>query len=138
MVIANRSIPAARIIPELGYADVPAAATWLCGAFGFRERLRIGDHRIQLTFGDGAVVVGQHEYLGAPARGSSVMVRVDDVDRHCAQARAFGAKVSREPETQPFGERQYTATDLGGHVWTFTQSVADVDPATWGGELLDR
>jgi uncharacterized glyoxalase superfamily protein PhnB len=43
--------------------------------------------------------------------------------------------VVREPETHPFGERQYTVADIGGHVWTFSQSVADIDPATWGGEL---
>jgi hypothetical protein len=78
-MIQNRSIPGASIIPELGYPDVPAAAKWLCDAFGFRVRLRIGDHRIQLTFGNGAVVVGQHEYLGEATRGASVLVRVDDV-----------------------------------------------------------
>jgi hypothetical protein len=27
--------------------------------FGFRERLRIGNHRVQLVFGDGALVVTQ-------------------------------------------------------------------------------
>ena len=36
----NRSIPDAAVIPELGYPDVPAAARWLCDAFGFAERLR--------------------------------------------------------------------------------------------------
>jgi len=33
------------------------ASDWLCRAFGFRERLRIRDHRAQLVFGDGAVIV---------------------------------------------------------------------------------
>ena len=32
-----------------------------------------------------------------------------------------------------YGERQYVATDLAGHQWTFTQSVADVSPEEWGG-----
>jgi uncharacterized glyoxalase superfamily protein PhnB len=134
-MIQNRSIPGASIIPELGYPDVPAAAKWLSDAFGFRVRLRIGDHRIQMTFGNGAIVVGQHEYLGEATRGASVLVRVDDVDAHYAHARAAGATVAREPETHAFGERQYTVTDIGGHRWTFSQSVADVDPAAWGGEL---
>ena len=53
----NRSIPPSTVIPELAYADVREAAAWLCQAFGFVERLRIGDHRAQLTFGDGAIVV---------------------------------------------------------------------------------
>ena len=29
------------------------------------------------------------------------------------------------------GERQYSVLDLEGHLWTFTQSVADVDPRDW-------
>jgi hypothetical protein len=52
-------------------------------AFGFSERLRIRAHRVQLVFGDGAVIVTN--------RGD------------------------------------------GGHRWTFSQSIADVDPASWGG-----
>jgi len=27
--------------------------------------------------------------------------------------------------------------DAGGHRWTFSQSVDDTDPASWGGELID-
>jgi uncharacterized glyoxalase superfamily protein PhnB len=48
-VIANRSVPAASVIPELAYRDVAEASEWLCRAFGFAERLRIGDHRVQLA-----------------------------------------------------------------------------------------
>ena len=36
-------------------------------------------------------------------------------------------------EQRQSGERQYTAVDLGGHVWTFSQSIADVAPEGWGG-----
>ena len=41
------------------------------------------------------------------------------------------------PETHPFGERQYTARDFAGHVWTFTQTVANVEPRAWGGEMVE-
>ena len=40
------------MIPELAYPDVRAAVDWLVRAFGFVERLRIGNHRAQLTFGN--------------------------------------------------------------------------------------
>jgi uncharacterized glyoxalase superfamily protein PhnB len=40
----------------------------------------------------------------------------------------------REPADHPYGERQYNVEDLAGHVWTFTQSIADADPRDWGGE----
>jgi hypothetical protein len=33
-------------------------------------------------------------------------------------------------------EHQYTAQDLGGHRWTSSRSIADVDPAEWGGMLV--
>ena len=135
---ANRSIPDASIIPELAYDDVPAAARWLCEAFGFRERLRIFGHRVQLTFGSGALVVREpREGETVPGSGHSVMVRVDDADAHCARAREHGARITSPPTDYPFGERQYSATDPAGHAWTFTQSVADVDPASWGGERVE-
>jgi hypothetical protein len=35
-----------------------------------------------------------------------------------------------------YGERQYSAQDPGGHRSTFSQSIADVDPADWGGTLV--
>jgi uncharacterized glyoxalase superfamily protein PhnB len=136
----NLSIPSATIIPELAYADVPAAAAWLCRAFGFSERLRIGDHRVQLLCGDGAIVVmdRSREEPGTSPAAHGVLVRVEDVDAHYARAVAAGAEVSSAPVTHPFGERQYGARDPGGHRWTFSQSVADIDPATWGGQLLTQ
>jgi uncharacterized glyoxalase superfamily protein PhnB len=135
-MLINRSMAPGPVIPELPYADVPQAARWLCDAFGFTERLRIGSHRIQLHVGAGAVVVVEASGDSNPG-GSRVMVPVDDVDAHYAQAEAAGAKVSGEPITYPFGERQYSVVDLGGHRWTFTQTVADSDPAIWGGELIN-
>ena len=50
-------MPEAAVIPVLGYPDVLEASGWLCDVFGFRVRLRIADHRVQLVHGDGAVVV---------------------------------------------------------------------------------
>ena len=136
-MLANRSCPPGTVIPELPYADVTAAARWLCDAFGFVERLRIGTHRIQLKVGDGSIVVVE---LGADGQSgaSRVLVRVADVDAHHARTVAAGARAVTEPTTYPYGERQYSALDPGGHRWRFTQSVADIDPADWGGELVER
>ena len=30
-----------------------------------------------------------------------------------------------------------SAVDIGGHRWTFSQTIADVDPADWGGTAID-
>lgn len=132
-MINNASMPSSAIIPELAYSDVAKAVDWLTAAFGFRERMRIADHRAQLSFGSGHLIVIQ----GPEATDVThkVMVRVADVDAHHAQSKQCGARILREPETLAHGERQYSATDLGGHVWVFSQSVADVDPSSWGGVI---
>jgi len=137
--VPNRSMPPGAVVPVLVYPDMAAAVRWLCAAFGFAGRLRIGDHRTQLLIGDGAAMVAVQGAPGAPApdgQTCSVMVRVADVDRHYARARECGARIVQPPADYPYGERQYTADDLAGHRWTFTQSLADVDPAAWGGLLL--
>jgi uncharacterized glyoxalase superfamily protein PhnB len=117
----------------LAYPDVNEAARWLCDAFGFTVRLRIGDHRIQLNVGvgDGAVVVKQG---AASASDDSVMVRVENIDQHHSRAVKRGAQIALAPESHMYGERQYTAQDPAGHTWTFSESIQDVDPRDWGGE----
>jgi uncharacterized glyoxalase superfamily protein PhnB len=135
-------MPAATVIPVLIYPDVREAVAWLSAAFGFVERLQIGeDHRSQLRFGDGAVIVGDVRHDRRPPREGevthSVTVRVDDVNAHCARARAHGARILMEPTDFEYGERQYTAADPAGHQWTFSETLDDVDPATWGGTLRE-
>ena len=138
-MIQNRSVPAASVIPELAYDEVAEASEWLCNAFGFTQRLKIGNHRVQLVFGDGALVVIERDKTAGDrphALTHAVLVRVDDADRHHKQAVQGGARILRPPTDYPYGERQYSAEDLGGHQWTFSESIADVDPASWGGTLV--
>jgi uncharacterized glyoxalase superfamily protein PhnB len=137
----NRSIPSAVVIPVLIYPDVREAVAWLSAAFGFVERLQIGvNHRSQLSFGDGAVIVGDVRNDRRPPRAGevshSVMVRVEDAKAHCARARAHGARILMEPTDFDYGERQYSAEDFAGHQWTFSETLDDVAPDTWGGTLL--
>jgi uncharacterized glyoxalase superfamily protein PhnB len=138
-MLNNRSMPKSTVIPVLGYANVREAVSWLTRTFGFVERLRIGDHRAQLRYGEGDIVVTQHTAEpDAVMPAHAIMVRVPDVDAHFAQAKASGATIIAPPTTFPYGERRYTVKDSGGHVWTFSQAVADVDPSRWGGELVER
>jgi uncharacterized glyoxalase superfamily protein PhnB len=141
-VKSNRSIPSATVIPVLIYPDVREAVAWLTAAFGFAERLQIGEnHRSQLSVGDGAVIVGdvRHDRKG-PRPGEvthMVMVRVEDAAAHCERARAQGARILMEPTDFEYGERQYTAEDPAGHQWTFSETLADVAPEEWGGTLVE-
>lgn len=135
----NRSIPNAAVIPELAYPDVLAAAKWLCEHFGFQERLQIADHRFQLAIGEGAIVVTQREpNSGDIDNAHAVLVRIENIDTHYAKVVSKGVQIIRPIKTHPYGERQYTAQDFGGHVWTFSQTIEDVDPASWGGVLRQQ
>ena len=133
-MLTNRSAPPATVTPVLIYPDVRAAVAWLEQAFGFEERVRIGDsHRAQLRVGaDGAVVVadvrGNHV---APSEGSVthlVKVRVPDVDAAFARARNCGARVVEELTTYDYGERSGVLEDIGRHRWELTQTVRDTAP----------
>jgi uncharacterized glyoxalase superfamily protein PhnB len=127
-------MPTATVIPVLTYPDVVEAAAWLQKAFGFKPRLRIGEHRIQMSVGDGSLVLVQG--TARSMTGHEIMIRVEDVDKHYSHAVSNGVKINDEPQSYPFGERQYGAVDLAGHAWTFSQSIKDVPPADWGGEVL--
>ena len=139
---SNRSIPAATVIPVLIYPDVREAVAWLSAAFGFAERVRIGeDHRSQLSVGDGAVIIGDVRHDRRPPRSGevthSVMVRVPDARAHRERAREHGARILMEPTDFEYGERQYSAEDLAGHQWTFSETLADVAPEEWGGTYIE-
>jgi uncharacterized glyoxalase superfamily protein PhnB len=138
MLRANRSIPQAAVMPVLIYPDVREATDWLCKVFGFTERVFIGEnHRAQLSFGEGTVIVGDvHGDRRPPHAGEvthSVMVRVEDARGHCEHSRAHGTRILDEPTDHVYGERQYGAEDPWGHQWTFSQTLADVAPEEWGG-----
>jgi len=137
----NRSVPIPTVIPVLPYPDVREAVHWLTEVFGFRERLQITDHRSQMHIDpDGAMIVA--EYIdrdqrptpGADYVSHKTMVRVADVRAHYERSKAGGAEIIEPPVDHMFGERQYEVRDLGGHRWTFSQTLEDVHPDEWGGE----
>ena len=138
-MIRNRSAPPATVTPVLVYPDVRAAVDWLAGAFGFEERVRIGEaHRAQLQVGeDGAIVVADvRRTQVAPSGGvvtQVIKVRVADVDAAVARALEHGARVVEELRTHEYGERSCMVEDPAGHRWELTQTVRDVDPSEWGG-----
>ena len=135
-----------RIAPALYYRDAAAMIDWLCRAFGFAVRIKVvgDDGRIEhseLSFGGGLIMVAQERLgeqtrwhtpalspLSAGGNTQNLMVYVDDVDTHCANARAAGAVVVSEPELHDYGDeywadRSYGATDPEGHLWWFSQRI---------------
>jgi uncharacterized glyoxalase superfamily protein PhnB len=138
-VLVNRSAPPVTVTPVLPYPDVRAAVAWLHEAFGFEERVRVGEaHRVQLRVGDdGAVIVaeasGEKQPPGAGRVPHVLKVRVPDVDAAFARATGAGAEVVEELTTWEYGERSCVVQDPAGHAWELTQTVEDVEPEQWGG-----
>ncbi len=142
-MLISRTTGSASVVPELVYPDVEQAVEWLCATFGFTEVWRAGGHRARIAFGNGVVIVAdaEAEYgRVAPTRGElrrhAVMVKVEDVDAHHDHAQQHGARIISPPADYRYGERQYSAEDLAGHHWTFTQAIVDVAPEDWGGTSM--
>jgi len=142
--MSNAANTTSTIIPCLRYRDAPAAIDWLCRAFGFEVRLKIeGEGGViehsELVYGDGLIMVGSvgkrpgREWCASPRslggkNTQSLCLYVDDVDAHCAAARAAGARIAEEPRTDDYGEeygahRSYGAVDPEGHHWWFMTRV---------------
>ena len=138
-----------RISSALCYQDASAAIDWLCRAFGFEVRLKVEgeDGRIEhseLAYGDdGLIMVSdvrgeKFPFRRAPGQvgggnTQNLMLYVDDVEAHCAQARAAGARITDEPQVHEYGEdywadRSYGCEDLEGHHWWFTQRLRTPPP----------
>jgi uncharacterized glyoxalase superfamily protein PhnB len=128
-----------RIMPSLRYEDVSTALAWLSQVFGLKEYLRwVAAMRIDNAFVE---LMATTEGYQTPKRlgvvCQTVVVLVDDVDTHYQNARGSGATIIAEPEDKPWGLRQYTAEDLEGHHWEFSQYLRDVPPAEWGAQLME-
>ncbi len=123
----------------LFYQDPKAALAWLEKAFGFELVMLLEDAdgnvaHSQMEFGDSYVMIGQEwsaDHKSPKSVGGkntqTVHVQLDsDIDAHCARARAAGAEIMAEPETQFYGDRTYRCRDPEGHIWTVSQTVASV------------
>src|SRR3954471_594912 len=111
MSIATKQPPKGwpRISTSLAYRQAGPAIDWLCKAFGFEVQLKVeGEggviHHSELVLGGGMVMIGDGD--GSKDRGwrkspkdiggvntQTLCVYVDDVDAHCARARAAGANI---------------------------------------------
>ena len=124
------------ISPLLFYRDPKAALDFLERAFGFETGLIVeteaGVPHSESAFEGGKVIV-----VGPPSHGACspldldgritghVHVQLKDgIDALCERARAAGAKIEREPEDQPYGDRVFTCLDPEGHSWSFGQALA--------------
>ena len=133
----------------LCYKDSKAAFRWLEEAFGFEPIFVLLDEQGNLAhsemgYGASTLMVGNEwsDDHRSPANlggknSQTVHVQLDageDIDAHCKKARAAGAEIIAEPETQFYGDRTYRARDPEGHIWTFGVTVAVKTAAEWDAE----
>ena len=129
----------ARMSSALFYQDPRAAIDWLQKAFGLELTMLLEDAdgnvaHSQLSFGDSVMMVGSEwtedhkspKSIGGKNTQTVSLQIDDDIDAHCARARAAGAVIHAEPETQFYGDRTYRCRDLEGHIWNVSQTVAVV------------
>jgi uncharacterized glyoxalase superfamily protein PhnB len=137
------------VIPMIAYEDGGSAMDWLAEAFGFREVARMLDDEGRLAHGEmetGAGIImlasptpdyespkHHRENCEAARKWSSVpwvidgvLVYVDDVDEHFAQAKRSGASILSEPESGGPGKR-YRTEDIEGHRWMFIEKQKETD-----------
>lgn len=131
-----QTIAARAIIPTFKYHDAPRAIAFLCEAFGFEKHavyegangtidhaeLKLGPDFIMLgsAGNDGSWPIRTPRDLGGATGGVYIVLeRDEDVDAHCARARAAGAKIAIEPKNPDYGGRVYGATDFEGYLWSF-------------------
>jgi uncharacterized glyoxalase superfamily protein PhnB len=119
-----------KLIPILVYDDIPAGHDFLVRAFGFAPCGVQRDGKGVPVHGEvraGTVEIWLHRVTdqfqmasprNLPAVSSGLVIHVDDVDAHCARARA-SAHIESEPIDQPYGQREYEARDPEGHRWWF-------------------
>jgi uncharacterized glyoxalase superfamily protein PhnB len=136
----NRTIPTDILIPHVTYTDVEAAVQWLERVFGFEEHFRYGGppaSGVQMRAAKAWVMVNEER----PGRSSpakcgyatqSLTIFVDNVEEHFARAKAGGAEIVEEPHETGYGEFQYAAKDLEGHLWIFSRHEKDLAPEDWG------
>jgi uncharacterized glyoxalase superfamily protein PhnB len=125
--MSEKATVTASLFPATTYADAPHAVRWLQDAFGFAEKAvyPTEDGKIahaELSFGNGILMVGSaRDEPGNPwaANPIGIYVAVDDVDAHCARARAAGAEIVIEPRDTDYGSREYSARDCEGRLWSF-------------------
>lgn len=125
MAGAAQGVPT--MYPAVLYDDAKAAIRTLTQGFAFTEEAIHEDEdgsvvHAELSCGNGRVMLGSKGRDGVFARAmagagpAGVYVVVDEVDEHCARARAFGVEILMEPTDQDHGSRDYMARDAEGNV----------------------
>lgn len=136
-----------RLSSALYCENAREAIAWYQRAFGFtveiivdapdgsvmHSEIRYGEAMVMVSEGGAAHaarfgVTGRAPKVAGGINTQTLFLYVDDVDAHCAQARAAGATVTMDLTDNDYGpdywcDRSYGCVDPDGHLWWFSQRL---------------
>ena len=129
------------IYPYLRAHDARAAIAFYEAAFGAKEKFRLVEPggrigHVELLFGASTLMLsdafpeyGIHALDPDGPPVCSIHLHVDDADATIAAAVAAGARLTREPQDQFYGERSGAVRDPFGYDWLIGHAIEALDPA---------
>lgn len=129
----------ASVVPYLRVKGAADAVAFYKKAFGAKERFRLtmGDKlgHAEIEIG-GTVIMLSDEFpemgvLGPAALGGTsvtLALLVGNCDAAVKKAVAAGARLTRPPTDEFYGDRSAQVEDPFGHVWMLQQQIEDVTP----------
>lgn len=111
------------VSPVFAVSDFEASLRYYIDVLGFQESFRYGQYA-GVMYGD----VEFHLALASnpnmkPAGSGTAYVICDEVDTFYEDISARGAKIQREPETAPYGMRDFNVFDLDENMICFGTKI---------------
>ncbi|MET1413896.1 VOC family protein [Roseibium sp. HPY-6] len=118
----SETVNCTAVYPTFAAPDIEDTCNWYVDKLGFTIRFLWGDPPTH-----GAILLGGacvHFWKGAPQLNENwLYFDIDDLDAMYQRARENAVEISREPETYPWGMREFNAVDLNGYNIRFGQHM---------------
>lgn len=119
------------VTPMLNQADSAALIAFAKKAFGAKVLSKMAGPggkimHAEIQIGDSMIMTS--DAMMEPARISSLMLYVENVDKTFAKAVKAGATVRAEPKDEFWGDRFARVTDPQGNLWAIATRVENVKP----------
>jgi uncharacterized glyoxalase superfamily protein PhnB len=120
------------ITPGFTVKDLQRSMDWYTGTLGFviadrwiREGVLVG---VELKAGVASLYLGQDDFQKGKDRAYGQGVRIycataQDVDMLADGVKARGGRLDHDPQTQPWGERDFGITDPDGYKLTISSAA---------------
>lgn len=112
------------VYPTLGVPNVKDACSWYVEKLGFTLRFLWGEPPTH-----GAILLDEacvHFWTHVPQLSENwLYFDIDNLELMYERARSNGVEITKEPETHPWGMREFNAVDLNGYKVRFGQHMGE-------------